>query len=508
MASIKAAVGLWTNQYLSALGLNSAGTGGGSISTLDDVVLTNPSNGQVLKYDNGRWVNANESGGGGGGGTVTSITAGTGLDGGTINVSGTIAIDSTYLSYISHGESAYNALTNYYTKTEADAKFMTIAAFENLFAALDANGDPVSHPYASGVASIKAAVGLWTNQYLSALGLNSSGTGGGSLATLDDVLLSSPQNGQVLMYDGTRWVNQAVNLSAYATQTWVQQQGYLTSVTFSDLTSHPTTLAGYGITDALSSSTTFWGQTANNGAVKGTIEAGNSGGQINGFHGIELNSHGSLSNYGGYIDFHHSGYSSDFTLRLIEGTVGVLSIESSIPQSTSHVAGLVVGSGNNGSYIQIGDIRIVYDNAATNGNNALKIIKADGTAANLYATGGISSLGFQGNDNDGSIGTLTVTDELIIGNGKRISCEEDMYIGSPTSEGWVFMADMCGQEEDANHNPYWTIMATGQASFTQVKANRFYLDGTRYIYLDTTTTPGTTILKYYDGTTAKTIQLS
>ena len=47
------------------------------------------------------------SGGGGGGGTVTSITAGTGLSGGTITASGTIAISSTYQSYISHGETAY-----------------------------------------------------------------------------------------------------------------------------------------------------------------------------------------------------------------------------------------------------------------------------------------------------------------------------------------------------------------------------------------------------------------
>lgn len=35
-----------------------------------------------------------------------------------------------------------------------------------------------------------------------------------------------------------------------ASQTWVGQQGFLTSVAFGDLTSHPTTLSGYGITDA------------------------------------------------------------------------------------------------------------------------------------------------------------------------------------------------------------------------------------------------------------------
>ena len=56
--------------------------------------------------------------------------------------------------------------------------YLTVAAFENLFNALDANGTKVSAPYASAVASIKAKFGLWTEQYLSALGLNGGGSGG------------------------------------------------------------------------------------------------------------------------------------------------------------------------------------------------------------------------------------------------------------------------------------------------------------------------------------------
>jgi len=61
---------------------------------------TTPANGMIRynttdnrfeAYENGAWVNM-IGGGGGGSGTVTSITAGTGLDGGTITTSGTIAI--------------------------------------------------------------------------------------------------------------------------------------------------------------------------------------------------------------------------------------------------------------------------------------------------------------------------------------------------------------------------------------------------------------------------------
>lgn len=78
------------------------------------------------------------------------------------------------------------ALSNYYTKAEADAKFMTIAAFERIFNIYDGSDPPqkLNHPYSTitPTSSIKALVGLWTEQYLSALGLNpSGGSGGGSV---------------------------------------------------------------------------------------------------------------------------------------------------------------------------------------------------------------------------------------------------------------------------------------------------------------------------------------
>jgi len=67
--------------------------GAGNLSGLGDVVITSPSNGQSLSYNSStsKWVNATPSGSG----TVTSITAGTGLTGGTITSSGTIALATT-----------------------------------------------------------------------------------------------------------------------------------------------------------------------------------------------------------------------------------------------------------------------------------------------------------------------------------------------------------------------------------------------------------------------------
>ena len=163
------------------------------------------------------------------------------------------------------------------------------------------------------------------------VGEDSRGGGGGgssTLAGLNDVQLGTLAANDVLTYDGSgHWVNTpkttllsgyatqswvtGTALSGYATQSWVQnqgyltsaaisdmatktwvgqqgyltssaisdmatktwvgQQGYLTSVAFGDLTSHPTTLSGYGITDAITDNTTFWGQTVTNGAVTGSL---------------------------------------------------------------------------------------------------------------------------------------------------------------------------------------------------------------------------------------------
>ena len=269
--NIKAKFGFWTEQYVSALGQNSGGGGGGGATQLSDLVDVEFSgtltNGQVLKYNSttGKWYNGTDEGvttlswnnitnkpttlGGYGitdayissgtiylGGSsitpltsaVTSIATGTGLTGGTITSSGTISINSTYQTYISHGETAYG------------------------------------------------------------------------------------------------WGNHA-------------NEGYWKTGTGN----HPTTLAGYGITDALADDTTFWGQTAVNGVV------------------------------GGALSFFFNGASS-YTSRILEDVSGRIQVDAS-----------------NG--IRIGDGVLIWDST----NNALKVQKSDGSAANLYALGSISALGFQ-----------------------------------------------------------------------------------------------------------------
>ena len=107
LASIEATTNFWSSFAISALGQGSGG-GGGAVALTDlvDVAISNPTNGQVLMYNSTtqKWYNGTVQSGGG---SVTSITAGTGLSGGTITSSGTIAISTAYQEYINEGRTAY-----------------------------------------------------------------------------------------------------------------------------------------------------------------------------------------------------------------------------------------------------------------------------------------------------------------------------------------------------------------------------------------------------------------
>lgn len=114
ITNIKAMFGFWTEQFVSALGYGPGGGGGGDtltepLASINSASLGMPTAaGQVITWNGSEWIfDIPQGGGGGGTGTVTSITAGTGLSGGTITTMGTIAISSTYQGYISHGETAY-----------------------------------------------------------------------------------------------------------------------------------------------------------------------------------------------------------------------------------------------------------------------------------------------------------------------------------------------------------------------------------------------------------------
>lgn len=113
------------------------------------------------------------------------------------------------------------SLAGYATQAWVNEGFVSIEFFNRLFTVYgpgETSSDPdvVIEPndLDSTIKNIKAMFGLWTEQYLSALGLNPGGTGSAtSLGMLDDVNITTPTNGQALVYNSTsqKWENQTIS---------------------------------------------------------------------------------------------------------------------------------------------------------------------------------------------------------------------------------------------------------------------------------------------------------
>lgn len=113
------------------------------------------------------------------------------------------------------------SLAGYATQAWVNEGFVSIDFFNRLFTVYgpgETSSDPdvVIEPndLDSTIKNIKAMFGLWTEQYLSALGLNPGGTGSAtSLSMLDDVDITTPTNGQALVYNATtlKWENQTIS---------------------------------------------------------------------------------------------------------------------------------------------------------------------------------------------------------------------------------------------------------------------------------------------------------
>lgn len=366
------------------------------------------------------------------------------------------------------------------------------------------------------LSNVEVSVGLWTQQFLSALGLNPGGGGGGgatSLAELVDVALSSPQNGQALVYNSStrKWVNGTVipDLTDYATKSWVQQQGYITSsdlngyatqswvqqqgyLTSSALTGYATqswvqqqgyltssALTGYAtqswvqrqgyLTNHQSVDGTFWGQSWNNhGSVTGDMtnvgvifQTGNY--TLMNHQGVGLMIEGSAVS-GDYcfatFGFHSTGalawLNDNFIMQLIANT--------STGENLVHI---------NHGILQIGDARLVYDST----NNALKAVKADGTALNFYATGGVSALGMSAGVSQMNAMTFN---HLSVKNSLTLSGSVNIITGTTS-----YMV--------RNANDFDCIYLMNTYAFSKVNSRQYYynqydnvgLHGTNYDYSET-----------------------
>ena len=388
--SIKAMFGFWTDQYLSALGQNSSGGGGGAstLAGLNDVSLNNPTNGQILQYNGTHWVNAAAPNTG-----VTSVgmsvPTGMKVSGGnsqTITNTGTfeITFDSGYAIPTTAKQSAWDAATQWVNDYGGSLATQTWVQNQD---------------YATNSAISDMATQSWVGQYYLALAggtmTNTNLVTNMNADLLDGMHVVKPGSSSVsgnyanrIPYissdygievgkyidfhnaDGTGDYKTRMILNTSANgNTITMPSGTGTLALLTDTVEKADRLSG-------NSSYTAWGKTYwQNGvpnSISGDLSAGIDGGSINQFHSIELNSAGSLSGFGGFIDFHYNGDVSDYTSRIIEDATGRISF--------------ICDAG-----IRIGGAVLKWDST----NNALKLHNQTGEndAVNFYATGGVSALG-------------------------------------------------------------------------------------------------------------------
>lgn len=421
-------VGVWTNYFMSALGKNSSGGGGGGgATTLRDLLDTNiPLNittGKVLGWDGQYWSPMD-----------------------ALNTT-TLANYLTTNGYAKLSDIT-SALTGYATTTYVDT---AIAALQNVYVRRDwfrqlfrafSSSDNEIEPNVSGtVNNIRAMVGLWTQQYLSALGQNSDGSSGGAM-TLSDLLdtniPATVPSGKVLGWNGQFWVPvtplDQTALAEYLTTNHYLRQSDLTAAlgdyyTKAQTDSLLTSLRADYYTKAQTNGWRWWGQGLNNGVVTGamtgvtsidTLMYFSSNGRVgigtadpqDGLHlgtgkNLRIDERILLKKYifmnydnaDGGLAVTPTGLVWWYDNRT--NSVGALTITSAGDLTARHaltVTGLLTANGNikTASYIDIGSVRIQYDTTT----GMLKVVNVDGTPGGLFATGAISALG--ANDSGGS----------------------------------------------------------------------------------------------------------
>ena len=368
---------------VSALGYSPGGGGGGGAdlnllldninsSNIGNIAPTSSEVGKCLVYNgNNQWAWATP-GGGGGTGTVTSITAGTGLSGGTITTSGTIAISSNYQARIALGETAYG------WGNHADAGYLTSADLP----ALGISNGVITIGNNTITPVTQVAMTVPTGFTITGSPVTKSGTlalgftSGYSLPTTakqsqwDTAYSERHTHSNKSVLDGITSTKVSNWDTAYSERHTHSNKSVLDGITSTKVSNWDT---AYG-----------WGNHANAGYMLRTegmrflaYDAYVAARFVTA-SGASDTARAAKAQGDGYIEWWSSGGYFNHEMGFIRAKGNV-----EVGTSTSDTA----------HYLQIGGGRLYWDST----NNALYVQKVDSqgnvTAANFYATGGVSALG-------------------------------------------------------------------------------------------------------------------
>jgi len=506
--NIEARFGLWTESFLSALGRNSSGGVGGASTLADllDVNITNPTVGEGLIYDGNRWVNSPI---GGGTGSVESVglsmPTGFSVTGSPITTSGTLAVgfasgyslpptskqaqwDAAY-SWGDHSQEGYATEAWVNAKGYTTNKGTVTSVRMTVPAGLTVTGSPIT---TSGTLAISLGIGYsipttakqsqWDTAY---------GWGNHALAG----------------YATQAWVNG----KGYATQAWVNGKGYATQSSLTSAVTRIGALEGYftnGVANQaarLSGSSTYqaWGQTYwQNGTPK---SIGSASARAN------ISYAGSVS-MGWSLNMEYDDAVHDPSINIKSSKTGTsLSVFMLSNSATSDHSGdhLAIGLGTSskaqlpirffgrefvfnyttntmsgGNYSTAEAMRVGYRTLDSREEPAVYVRKHlmigngagdyfpvtyDSTnnalcfSGHIYATGGVSALGFSSTQNGGALinGTLAVQSTATVSGNTSIG-------GTLSVTGATTLADTLTVGKLATFNKGITVSM--QATLAQLRA--------------------------------------
>jgi hypothetical protein len=370
------------------------------LGNLSNVSLTSPASGDIVTYNGSTWSNGNfteqiqDA-------VAASFVAGTGIDISYNDGLNTISVSSSGLLQAALNLSDLNnvatARTNLGLGTAALSNSGDFYLSTNPSGYISASSVAAGYqPLDGDLTSLAAATGTDTIYYRSATNTWSPvviGTGilfsGGTLSNTLDLSSYATSTGVAALYtplsrtitingsgqdltsDRSWTVGDLRSDSSYSDPTW------LTTLAWSKISGTPTTLAGYGITDGITSSgvaasyvpyigatgaVNLGSQSLTAGAIVGTSTIGDSTsvGGMNGFdfsstagtvlirqggtRWIGFKSIGTVFSNAGGIGFAANGSSTSFTTSLYEDSTGILALRNSTNAQTFNIANTYTSS--------------------------------------------------------------------------------------------------------------------------------------------------------------------